>query len=129
MNEPKWLKYFVVEYIHRLQLSEHGGPDGVRDELLLQSALDRPRNKFTYNANCSLYELASAYAFGIARNHPFVDGNKRSAFVCGAVFLEINGLIVNAAEADTVVIMESLAAGTIDETQLAEWFRLNSVPH
>ena len=127
MKEPKWLKHNVVSHVHNLLLAEHGGPTGTRDESLLQSALDRPKNKFGYEAGCTLHDLAAAYAFGIARNHPFVDGNKRTAFVCGALFLELNGLVVTAPETDTVVAMESVAAGTMDELQLAEWFRSNSV--
>lgn len=126
MKQPKWLNYRAVNHIHRLLISEHGGPGGIRDEHLFQSALDRPKNKFTYEPNCGLHDLAAAYAFGIARNHPFIDGNKRTAFVCSVLFLELNGLSVNAAEADAVITMESLAAGTIDESQLSEWFRLNS---
>lgn len=127
MKQPKWLMSQAVSHIHGLLLTDHGGPTGVRDESLLQSALSRPINKFAYEADCSLYDLAAAYAFGIAKNHPFIDGNKRTAFVCAALFLEINGFTVNALEADTVIIMESLAAGTIDEAQLADWFRSNSV--
>ena len=126
MKEPKWLIYQAVNHIHNMLLTEHGGPEGIRDESLLHSALDRPINKFAYEANCSLHELAAAYAFGIARNHPFVDGNKRTAFVCAASFLEMNGFTVNAPETATVITMESLAAGIIDEPHLAEWLRLNS---
>lgn len=126
MNEPKWLKISVVVHIHSLLLAEHGGLDGTRDEALLQSALDRPGNRFACEAECALQDLAASYTFGIARNHPFVDGNRRTAFVCGALFLELNGLLVTASEPDTVVVMESVAAGTMDELQLAEWFRLNS---
>lgn len=127
MKEPKWLKHNVVSHVHKLLLAEHGGPTGTRDESLLQSALDRPQNKFGYEGGSTLHDLAAAYAFGIARNHPFVDGNKRTAFVCGALFLELNGLVVTASETDTVIAMESVAAGTMDELQLAEWFRSNSV--
>ena len=126
MKEPKWLIYQAVSNIHNMLLAEHGGPEGIRDESLLHSALDRPRNKFSYAPNCSLHELAAAYAFGISRNHPFVDGNKRTAFVCAALFLELNGCQVNASETDTVITMESLASGEMDELQLAEWLRLNS---
>lgn len=128
MKDPKWLQHHVVSHVHSLLIAEHGGLSGTRDESLLQSALDRSQNKFAYDPDCSLHALAAAYTFGIAGNHPFVDGNKRTAFVCGALFLELNGIFVNAPEADTVVTMESVAAGTIDEPQLAEWFRLNSVP-
>ncbi|HBN15818.1 MAG: type II toxin-antitoxin system death-on-curing family toxin [Gammaproteobacteria bacterium] len=127
MKESKWLKLNVVSHVHNLLLSEHGGPSGTRDDSLLSSALDRPKNKFGYEANCTLHDLAAAYTFGTARNHPFVDGNKRTAFVCGALFLELNGFVVTASELDTVVIMEAVAAGTIDELQLAEWYRSNSV--
>jgi len=127
MKEPKWLKHNVVSHIHNLLLIEHGGPSGTRDESLLHSALDRPRNKFTYEIDCTLHDLAAAYTFGIARNHPFVDGNKRTAFVCGALFLELNGFVVTASEADAVVAIETVAAGSMNELQLAEWFRLNSV--
>ncbi|MES3008852.1 MAG: type II toxin-antitoxin system death-on-curing family toxin [Pseudomonadota bacterium] len=127
MKEPKWLKHNVVSHVHNLLLAEHGGPGGTRDHSLLKSALDRPKNKFGYEAECTLHDLAAAYSFGIARNHPFVDGNKRTAFVCGALFLELNGFTVTASEPDTVVTMEAVAAGTIDELQLAEWYRSNSV--
>ena len=126
MTEPKWLKDHVVSHVNSQLLAEHGGPEGTRTESLLRSALDRPQNKFAYETDCTLHDLAAAYTFGIARNHPFVDGNKRTAFVCGALFLELNGFLVNASEADAVVIMESVAAGKVDELQLAEWFRLNS---
>jgi death on curing protein len=127
MKEPKWLKRNVVSHLHSLLLAEHGGPDGTRDETLLRSALDRPQNKFNYETDCNLHDLAAAYTFGIARNHPFVDGNKRTAFLCGALFLELNGIVVTASEADTVVAMETVAAGNMDELQLAAWFRLNTV--
>lgn len=126
MKEPKWLKHNVVSHMHNLLLAEHGGPGGTRDDSLLKSALDRPKNKFGYEAKCTLHDLAAAYTFGIARNHPFIDGNKRTAFVCGALFLELNGFTVTASEPDTVVTMEAVAAGTIDELQLAEWYRSNS---
>jgi len=127
VKEPKWLLYQAVTHIHSLLLAEHGGSTGIRDESLLRSALDRPKNKFAYDANCSLHQLAAAYAFGIVRNHPFIDGNKRTAFVCAALFLEMNGLTINASEADTVITIESLAAGTIDEPHFAQWLRLNSI--
>ncbi len=127
MKEPKWLKHNVVRHVHSLLLAEHGGPSGMRDESLLKSALDRPKNTFSYEADCTLHDLAAAYSFGIARNHPFVDGNKRTAFVCGALFLELNGFMVTASEADTVVAMEAVAEGQMDEKQLAEWYCSNSV--
>jgi len=127
MKEPKWLKHNVVSHLHNLLLAEHGGPAGTRGDSLLRSALDRPRNKFSYKPDCTLHDPAAAYTFGIARNHPFVDGNKRTAFVCGALFLELNGLVFTASETDAVIAMESVAAGSMDELKLVEWFRLNSV--
>ena len=126
MTPPKWLIYQAVSHIRELLLTEHGGPPGIRDESLLQSALNQPIDKFAYEPNCGMHDLAAAYAFGIARNHPFIDGNKRTAFVCATLFLEMNGYTVDAPEADTVIIMEALAAGTLDEAQLSEWFRSNS---
>lgn len=127
MKEPKWLKHNVVSHVHNLLLAKHGGPGGTRDDSLLKSALDRPNNKFGYEGECTLHDLAAACIFAIVRNHPFVDGNKRTAFVCGALFLELNGFTVTASEPNTVVTMEAVAAGTIDELQLAELFRSNSV--
>lgn len=94
---------------------------------MLKSALDRPKNKFGYEAECTLHDLAAAYTFGIARNDPFVDGNRRTAFVCAALFLELNNLTVTASEADAVVTIEAVASGKMNEQQLAEWYCSNSV--
>jgi death-on-curing protein len=126
MTEPLWLLERTVLQLHSMLLAEHGGAAGVRDAALLTSALDRPKNQFSYKANISIFDLAAAYSFGIARNHPFVDGNKRTAFLSGALFLEINGYQLTAPEAEVVVTFQALAAGNIKEKELAQWFRLNS---
>lgn len=126
MKPPQWLLERTVLHVHELLLAEHGGPGGVRDTVLLESSLNRPRNKFSYEPTSSLFDLAAAYAFTIARNHPFVDGKKRTAFVCAVLFLEVNGHTLEAAEADAVVIMEALAAGKLEEQGLAAWLHTNS---
>lgn len=112
---------------HQILVAEHGGLSGIRDQALLDSALARPQQRFTYGENNSIFELAASYSFGISRNHPFVDGNKRIALTIGALFLELNGCSLEAAEPEAVIIFEQLAAGRIDETGLAEWFEEFSV--
>jgi death on curing protein len=126
MIEPRWLLERTVLQLHVMLLAEHGGAGGVRDITLLASALDRPKNRFSYKPDNSLFDLAAAYSFGIARNHPFVDGNKRTAFMSGALFLEINGYQLTASEPDVVITFQTLAAGSIKEKKLAQWFMLNS---
>ena len=117
-----WIDPAVVLAVHEEQLAEHGGAAGVRDAGLLESALPRPRNLAHYGEP-DLCELAAAYAFGLARNHPFIDGNKRSAFVATELFLVINGWQLVASDADCVLIMLSLASGEIDEPTFAAWLR------
>jgi len=120
MKEPEWLTVEIVLDIHAEQLALFGGPDGLRDRALLESALARPQNKFSYGEE-DVAALAAAYAFGIARNHPFVDGNKRAAFAALIVFLGLNEIeFVVPPEQATAVIL-SLAAGEIDEEALARW--------
>ncbi len=126
MNEPKWLTKEVALAVHSMLLAEHGGGTGIRDESLLESALARPQQKFTYEKESSICELAAALSHGLARNHPFVDGNKRVALTLGAVFLEINGLVLNAQEAEAVLTFEGLAAGTVSEQELSDWFEAHS---
>ena len=126
MTEPRWLLDSVVVAIHSILLEEHGGANGVRDQEMLDSALYRSKNKYAYEAKCTLFDLVAAYAFGIAKNHPFIDGNKRTAFLCGTLFLELNGYFFSATEADAALIFENLAAGSINEPELASWFKLNS---
>jgi death-on-curing protein len=123
----RWISKFAVLAIHNEQLAEHGGHPGVRDEGLLESALDRPHNLSTYS-DVGVAELAAAYAFGLAKNHPFVDGNKRTAFVVSVTFLLLNGFDITASEKDVVETFLRLAGGDITEKQLASWFSTHVVP-
>lgn len=123
MKEPAWLLPEVVTAVHQMLLAEHGGAPGIRDEALLESALNRPRQRFEYADGPSIFDLAAAYCYGLAKNHPYVDGNKRLALTIAAVFLEINGYFFDAPEPDAVVIIEELAAGKLTEADLSNWFR------
>lgn len=120
-----WIDSAVIMAVHEAQLAEHGGAMGVRDQGLLDSALARPRNAAIYGDPDAL-ELAAAYAFGLARNHPFIDGNKRTAFVAMELFLVLNGWQLLADDADCVLTMLKLAAGELTEAQLAQWLRERS---
>jgi death on curing protein len=108
--------------VHEEQLAEHGGAAGTRDEGLFESALARPRNIAAYGQP-DVADLAAAYGFGLARNHPFVDGNKRTAFVAVELFLDLNGHELDASDADCVMTMLAVAAGQMDEAALARWLR------
>jgi death on curing protein len=125
MAELMWITAEVALAIHELQLAEHGGWTGVRDAGLLESALARPINRVAY-AGDDIPALAASYAFGLAHNHPFVDGNKRAAFAVAATFIELNGRVMTASEADVALTFLALAAGEIDEEALAGWFADNS---
>ena len=125
MAEPVWVELDVVLAIHDEQLAEHGGQPGVRDPGLLESALGRPRNQFAYGEP-SITRLAASYAFGISRNHPFLDGNKRTSLVVAELFLELNGYELIASDAQCVTTFLQLAAGELTEDQLAEWITANS---
>jgi death on curing protein len=127
MTEPEWLSKALVLAIHDEQLAEHGGGTGVRDDGLLESALARPQNRLAYDAKADLTTLAAAYAFGLARNHPFIDGNKRTAFVAAELFLDLNGMTLTASDEACVLTMLRLAAGEIEESAYADWLRVNSV--
>ncbi|MEZ5832753.1 MAG: type II toxin-antitoxin system death-on-curing family toxin [Dongiaceae bacterium] len=127
MKEPAWLSKALILAIHDEQLAEHGGGVGVRDDGLLESALARPRNRFAYDETMDLTTLAAAYAFGIARNHPFIDGNKRTAFVAAELFLDLNGMTLTANDESCVLTMLRLAAGEIEEAVFADWLRANVV--
>jgi death on curing protein len=118
-----WVADSVVLAIHEAQLAEHGGIAGIRDEGLLSSALARPLNLEAYGDTTDAASLAAAYAFGIARNHPFLDGNKRTAFVVMELFLNLNGWILNADDADCISTMLALAAGNLSEKALSDWLR------
>jgi len=127
MDEPVWLREDVVRVIHRRQLAEHGGGDGVRDPGLLDSALARPKNLLAYSAESDLAALAAAYAWGLARNHPFVDGNKRTAYVVCRTFLQLNGSDLAASQEEKYLTFLQLAAGQIGEEDLAAWIRAHLV--
>ncbi|MGK9167377.1 type II toxin-antitoxin system death-on-curing family toxin [Inquilinus limosus] len=122
MDEPRWISRAVVLALHDEQLAEHGGASGLRDPSLLESALDRPRNLFAYGQP-DLAALAAAYGFGLIRNHPFVDGNKRVAFVVTETFLALAGQEIAADDAECLAIWLSLTAGEVSEAELAAWLR------
>lgn len=117
----------MVLAFHSHQIQEHGGGLGLRDRGSLESALDRPRNKRHYAPETPLVDLAAAYGFGLARNHPFVDGNKRVAFQAMYVFLRLNGFVIEAGEPEVVRVVLAVAAGELDESGLAEWLRTHTV--
>jgi death-on-curing protein len=122
-----WLDAREVRAIHLELLAEHGGLSGIRDEGLLESALARPQNLLAYGSP-SLSELAAAYGFGLAKNHPFLDGNKRTALAAVAVFLDVNGYELAAPQAEAVTTVLRLAAGELSEAQLAAWITANIQP-
>lgn len=124
MNEPFWLTPKVVADIHSEQLALFGGPDGIRDRGLLESALARPINRFAYGET-DMAALAAAYAFGIAKNHPFIDGNKRVSLLALIIFLRLNGIEFAPSEADAAAIILALAAGEVEEEGLTRWIRDN----
>jgi death-on-curing protein len=113
----------VVDAMHADQLRQHGGLAGVRDPHALNSALARPQHKWSYNDDADLATLAAAYGFGLVRNHPYRDGNKRIGFITPATFLLINGYELETTDPEVVATMVGLAAGTVSESQLAEWIR------
>lgn len=119
--EPVWIETELVYAIHDRQLAEHGGLVGVRDAAALESALTRARNRWNYGET-DFCALAAAYAFGVARNHPFSDGNKRTAWVLARLFLALNGVQIRFEQDDAIRTVLLLAAGKLDEPALAEWF-------
>jgi len=122
--DPVWLGKAVVLAVHGRLLAEHGGGTGIRDMALLDSALARPHHLIAYG-DPDIYDLAAAYTSGIVRNHPFVDGNKRTGFMAGYVFLASNELQLTAAEIDVVQVVTLLAAGEFGESEYAAWLREN----
>ena len=121
-TEPEWLSLDIALAVHDRQLAEHGGPTGVRDQGMLESALARPLNQWTYGED-DLCALAAAYAYGIARNHPFTDGNKRTAWVFARLFLMLNGQSLSFTPRMAIDVVLALAAGELGEDELADWFR------
>ena len=128
MTDFVFLSREIVLAIHEEQLAQHGGGVGLRDEGLLDSALMRPINRAGYDADADCASLAADYAFGIAKNHPFIDGNKRTAFVTMELCLELNGFRLNATDEDALLTMLRLAAGDSSEGDFAAWIRGNLVP-
>jgi death-on-curing protein len=126
VKRPEWILRETVLALHEQLLAEFGGSKGMRDEGLLNSALDRAENLFVYGQP-ALSELAAAYSFGLVKNHPFVDGNKRIGFAIAAVFLQLNGRMLVATEVDAVIQTLALAAGEIGEKDYANWLELSSV--
>jgi death-on-curing protein len=124
MPKIVWLLEETITAIHHRQIAEHGGSEGLRDEGLLLSALARPQNLLAYGEPApDLASLAAAYAYGIARNHPFVDGNKRTALVVARTFLILNGVDLETTQDDKVLTFLSLAEGAVSEEELADWIR------
>lgn len=127
MQEPIWIDSIDAVIMHGRELAMHGGSAGIRDDGLLESALARPKNHWAYaESTPSLAVLAAAYASGVSSNHPFVDGNKRTALVVSFTFLDVNGLEITATQEDAYLTILGLAAGEISEEQLADWFERNT---
>lgn len=124
MSSWRWIRADLVYAVHEIQLARHGGLDGIRDKNAVESALARPEQLDAYgNPKPDAADLAAAYAYGFARNHGFSDGNKRTAWVIARVFLADNGLSLQFSEIDAIHTMESVASGSLEEKQLADWFR------
>ena len=126
--EIRWIRPNFALAAHKRQIAEHGGTDGLRDEGLLLSALARPENLFAYGENIDVAALAASYAFGIAKNHPFLDGNKRTALVVSITFLNLNGADFEAPLPEVYTQFLGLAEGSISEEELAVWFRERIIP-
>jgi len=124
--EPAWLSRIVLDAIHHDQLREHGGLAGVRDENALESALARPQQKWGYGGRTDVAMLAAAYGFGLVRNHPYRDGNKRIGFLAMVTFLGMNGHAFNASDSEVVTEIVALADGSVSEESLADWIRQHS---
>jgi death-on-curing protein len=128
MTEPVWINERLALALHQRQIAEHGGEPGVRSPELLESVLARPLQRFHYSSDPDLCALAASYAAGLAGNHPFFDGNKRTAFVVYRLFLLSNGIEVTASREDRYLMMLRLAAGEIEEETFATWLRENTAP-
>jgi death-on-curing protein len=125
MKKPYWLSREECLALHEMMLSQYGGGEGLRDDNMLESALAKPRQLFAY-AKPTMFDLAASYVFGVVKNHPFIDGNKRTGFMLGAGFLERNGCKFNADEADAAMRTLALAAGELSEKEYAAWLKKNS---
>ncbi|MCG6151140.1 type II toxin-antitoxin system death-on-curing family toxin [Leptospira bandrabouensis] len=125
-REPKWLNRKIAEAIHLDQIKQHGGSLGIRDIGLLESALDRPKNQWHYKPESTIFALTASLGIGVAKNHPFMDGNKRTSFLLMYVFLASNGFIIDTSEEDVVNVMLKVADGSIKEVELAKWLKHSS---
>jgi death-on-curing protein len=121
VEEPNWLTRQVVELLQLEQLAEHGGRRGIRDDNALESAVARPQQRWQYRPGATLPELAASRCYGLVRDHPFVDGNKRTGFLAAYTFLALNGWALEADEDEVVSTVEGVAAGSVSEADLAEW--------
>jgi len=128
MDEPTRLSRAMVEAAHHDQVEEHGGLHGIRDNGLLESALARPRHRWSFEPDTDLPSLAASYGYGLVNNHPFLDGNKRIGFVAMNMFLLINGQEIEAPEPEVIAVMLQVADGTLDELGLAQWLQSVVVP-
>jgi death on curing protein len=126
MSEPFWIERRALWYLHSASLAAFGGAAGIRDDGLLDSAMARPRNRFAYEPESDMATLAASYGFGLAQDHPFVDGNKRAAFHAMGLSLALNGHELNASQVDAIGAMLSLAGGQLSENEFASWIRVNS---
>lgn len=122
----KFIHKETILAIHEMLIAEHGGLSGVRDSSLLESALERPKNKFYYNPHITIYECAASYAYGIVKNHPFADGNKRTGAVSMALFLKKNGFDITMSEKEMVLYILALAEGSKSEQEIADWLKKNT---
>jgi death-on-curing protein len=128
VNEPRWVSKRAVLALHSEEITEHGGAEGIRDENLLDSALAKPLNVFAYADEPDLFSLAASYASGIARNHAFVDGNKRTSLVISTLFLNLNGWDFEARKEDVLSTFLHLADGSLGEAEFTAWFTAHAVP-
>jgi len=128
VEEPRWLTPMAVDLLHRASIERYGGSRGVRDTALIESALSRPVNRWMYAPECDLADVAASYGYGLAKNHGYVDGNKRIAFAAMFVFLYRNGVLLEAEDEDAIATMVGVASGERSEDELAEWIRSRIVP-
>jgi death-on-curing protein len=128
VEEPRWFVRAVADVLHQRLIDQYGGSPGIRDPALVDSALARPVNRWSYSPDCDLADLAASYAYGLAKNHGYIDGNKRIAFTAMAVFLYINGLLLEAPHDEAVRVMIEIASGERSENELANWLRGRVAP-
>ena len=124
--EPRWLGRLAIDEAHYHQVRTHGGPHGIRDENALEAAVARPRHRWSYEPDAKLVDLAAAYAFGLMKDHPYVDGNKRTALVVLVAFLDVNGIELTATSGEALMAMLAVAAGEMTEAELTDWIEAHS---